>query len=965
MRKLVLIKIEARPSRRPWNSKYRSIPYWGLLCVLVTAGCFFNVEHGRNTQVTPSEPGMVALQSKGKTIFQGAAGGQAAPNESPVLENTFTYDFQMDLTEVTQQGFRLLMGRDPVSNKGAFGQGDQYPVYNVSWFDAVLFCNARSKKAGLDTVYTYTRITQAPSGTAYDLTGLTVHLEKAGFRLPTEAEWEFAAHAGQDSDFPWGDLKDSVQAKEFAWFSGNAQGTTHPVAGLKANGFGLYDMAGNVMEWVNDWKGVYPAKGTEDFAGSRDPSLEFDVPVKGGAFKYGLREMRPANRSATYTTLRSATAEYVGFRCALGAILKPRYSTPDGTLSVTDAVKLEITRIRNLVGGSEAKLVFVNATASVRHLVYVDFRKSPVRVQEFADVLNVFYPVISPDGNWVAFGTALEGAASGSSLYIRRLDDSAPPIDSANFKGASIKSQLIGPGFIPRWWVNPATRDTFLVYVNSAVDNTQPQWASTQTLMQKMQGGEPVGGPQTLADGGFHDGRSRDGRWLATGFRLLKVRDEATGKSRVLFTAPDNGKSDGDTSQVCNVSIAPDSSGRTLFLDFGYEGNSKVTGSFYDIHQVAFLADPDGKVIRWFKAPREEKGWEDLEWSNRPDFAVSAATDEADGHHRLYLLNLKDSVATLLASGSQLATPGLWLGELPDSINTSGLELDSAGQYNEPGSTDTRVVFADKMHLFWKTYKVLDGVFLGSSQMADGLDPGEIKSLRSYNLAYGAGDWIAVESMLRNYVLPNCPNIRMVGISVPIGWFKLPNGDFAWTSSIVGTKGYQYDLNNDFWKSGLPTGFVETAIRIPSSSLPIDSLGLYGFPSNGWGGSPLGEFDGPPWDASNPNFQSNLKLFEQLVADLSAKKIHCLFLVFPQSPVYKSMKSFSIHGPDWITAKDILLKLSDLQKRYPYFHLLDFNMNGEHDYVDADAFDSMHLSRSGAKKLSARLNEEIKKIQNP
>jgi len=136
-----------------------------------------------------------------------------------------------------------------------------------------------------------------------------------------------------------------------------------------------------------------------------------------------------------------------------------------------------------------------------------------------------------------------------------------------------------------------------------------------------MKGGEPVGAPSVLVgDGGYHDGRSRDGRWLATGFRLLRVRDGLSGISRVLFTAPENGKAEGDTSRYVMFSMAPDSSGRTLFLDFGYEGKSTLTGSFYDIHQIAFMAGPDGLVSRWFRAPADLKGWEHLEWSNHPDF---------------------------------------------------------------------------------------------------------------------------------------------------------------------------------------------------------------------------------------------------------------------------------------------------------------------------------------------------------
>ena len=931
--------------------QHGGIPLVAITCGLL-AGCWPNSDPEVDRPSSQAIPGMKTIHSKGKTFLQGEPAGTVPEHGVSSMETRFSYDFSMDTTEVTQESFRRLAGHNPISLSSPFGVGDTHPVYNVSWFDAVLYCNARSKKAELDTVYTYSRLRQEAGGSVYDLAGVSIHLDKRGFRLPTEAEWEFAAHAGFASEFPWGKAADSALAKNFAWFSGNAKGTSHPVASLKPNGFGVYDLAGNVMEWVNDWKGPYPNSATVDFVGARDPGIEFDIPVKGGAFKYGLNELRPANRSATYTTIRSALAEYVGFRCVVGAISKPQFSSSDGSLTHTDAVQLDLSNIQNLIGRKPAKLIFVNATSEVRHLAYVDYRKSPLRVQEFGDVPKVFYPVISPNGAWVAFGTAVEGAATGSTLYIRNLDDS------------SSVSREIGPGFIPRWWVDPTNRDTFLVYTNSATDNTQAQWNSSQTLLQKILGGKPMGAPSVLAEGGYHDGRSHDGRWLATGFRYLKVRDGATNKSLILFTAPGNGKAAGDTSQVCNVSIAPDSSGRTLFLDFGYEEKSFLTGSFYDIHQVAFMADTEGKVLHWFNAPKEEKGWEDLEWSNRVDFAVSSSTDPLEGHHHLYLLNLKDSVTTRLATGTQLSTPGLWLGEGPEILPGSDIDADSAGQYNDPETSVARQVFANKMHLFWKTHQDMRAAFVGSSQMTDGLDPAEITSVKSYNLAYGGGDLAGTDFMVRNYILPNCPKLELIGISIPLGWFQNPNGDVSWSAAVTGSKGLRYDENHEFWKSGLPAGFRELAVSAPYPDLGIDSLGLYGFPSGGWGVQ-FEEYSGTAWDVSDSGYQSSFNLFEKLITDLSSRKIHSLFLIFPQNPAYGAMLSFNVLGPDWNTAKAIITQLSALQAKYPYFHFLEMNQDGKHGYPDADAFDSIHLSRSGAKKFSAALNVEIGKILNP
>lgn len=890
---------------------------------------------------------MIEIAAQGKTFRQGSKGPWSAPDEWPALENTFTYDFLMDTTEVTQEHFRKLLDRNPVPDASPFGSGDRHAVYNVSWFDAALFCNARSKEAGLDTVYVYSRVDRNSEGSAYNLAGLSIRLERRGVRLPTESEWEYAAGSGLGSFFPWGGLADTGKVSEFAWYSGNSRGKVHPVAGLKANGFGLYDMGGNVMEWVNDWKGAYPALGSANFAGARDPGPEFSTPVKGGAFKYGLRELRPTNRSATYMTIRSATAEYVGFRCVVAGIDHPRFSTSDGNWASTDAVRLEITRLQNLVGGRPAKLVFVNANQSLRHLAYVDFQQTPPRVQEFGDVANVFYPVISPDGNWVAFGTALEGSASGSFVHVRRLGDTASP------------SLIIGQGFIPRWWVDPATRDTLIIYVNSASDNSLPQWTATRTLSQKMWAGAPIGPPQTLAEGGFHDGLSQDGRWLATGFRLLKIRDGHAGTERTLFTAPENGKAEGDTSQVCNVSIAPDSTGRTLFLDFGYEDKSKLTGSFYDIHQMAFMANPDGKVSRWFKAPREEKGWEDLEWSNHKDFAVSSSTDESGGHRRLYLLNLKDSLFTRLASGTLLSTPGLWLGGAPKDIPVTGLDLDSLGHYDDPATDDNQAVFSSRMALFWKRHSSLELIFTGSSHAHTGIDPRRITRLTALNTGYPANGWLGQDEWVRGYALNHCPRLKVLVMEVFPGWLHHPGGDFTWLRQISRTKGSMYDRTHEYWMDGLPFRFEDLIAQAPNSTKDgADTLGYIRTEPGNWGGAAEIPAESE-WGLDNPEYKANMERIAALAADLRERKIHLVLVNYPTNPAYMGNEYYGPYGPRATVAKEILSRLRVMEKASPYLHFYDANDFSQHDYSDSEAINFGHLSSAGAAKLTGRLDSLI------
>jgi uncharacterized protein (TIGR02171 family) len=923
-----------------------------LVLVGLAASAQFLIACGdREGGADPVDPigvgGMRLIRAAGKSFQQGSSGPWAAPNESPPVRNAFTNDFHLDTTEVTQGQFLKVMGYDPVRDSGAFGKGDAYPAYNISWFDAILFCNARGRLSGLDTVYAYNGLKRSAGGRVYDIEGLKVRLDVRGVRLPTEAEWEFAARADGEGEFPWGGLADSALARGYAWYSGNSQVSTHPVAGLKPNAFGLYDMAGNVMEWVNDWKGKYPATGGTDFAGARDPGPEADAPVKGGAFKYGLRELRPSNRSATYTTVRSATAEYVGFRCALGAIAKPRYSTLDGNWSETDPVRLDVTRLENLVEGRPARLVFVNATQNVRHLVFVDYLRTPPRLREFGDAADVFYPVISPDGNWVAYGSRLEGAVNGSTVSIRSLVDSVSPVHE------------IGPGFIPRWWVDPTSRDTFLVYTNSAADNTQPQWAETRTLLQKIVNGSPVGSPETLAEGGFHDGRSSDGRWLATGFRTLKVRDGVTGTSRTLFTAPQNGKPASDTSQVCNVSIAPDSTGRTLFLDFGFEGTSGITGSFYGIHQVAFLADALGKVERWFTAPRTEAGWQDLEWSNAAGFAVSGATDDADRHGRLYLLNLKDGSATHLASGTWLATPGLWLGPVPDSLPATDLDLDSLGHYNDPATEAEQVQFSGRMAMFWKRHNNLELIFTGSSHVLGGVAPARITKYQTFNMGYSANGWLGQEEWVRNYAMNHCPNLKVMIMEAFPGWLHYPGGDFTWVAKMGNTLGVRYDRSHGFWKDGLPLRFEAMVARAPNpNTYDWDTLGTAPVETVNWGGDPVTPIESE-WGLELPEYQENMKRIEALAVDLAARKIHLVLVNYPTNPAFKGNAYYGPYGPKLPIATAIIRRFRAMETLSPYIHFYDANDFNNHDYTDADANNSGHLSTAGAIKLTTRLDSLV------
>ena len=354
-------------------------------------------------------------------------------------------------------------------------------------------------------------------------------------------------------------------------------------------------MAGNVMEWVNDWKGPYVPEGMRDFAGVPRPGPGPRIPVKGGAFNYGLAELRPANRLATYAAIPSSANEYVGFRCALARAARSRFLSPDGNPAATEPVAVWFQHRRAGLRGRRARSSCSSTPpGDGGNLAYVCFRFQPPVQREFSD-FGEPVPSFHLAGRELGRLRDRPGRRGG-----RRRNPCAPP--GRLEEAGPVK---VGRRVHSRWWVDPVAQDTFLDLCHHRGGQSERALGSTRTPDAEVAGGQPVGDPVALTrDGGFHDGRSRDGRCLATGYRQLKMRDlEKGAETATLFTAPVNGKPDGDTSQVCNVSMAPDSCGKccSWISDAGVSG---VVGAPYGIHQYAFMAEPTGKVTRWFRRPR-------------------------------------------------------------------------------------------------------------------------------------------------------------------------------------------------------------------------------------------------------------------------------------------------------------------------------------------------------------------------
>jgi formylglycine-generating enzyme len=209
----------------------------------------------------------------------------------------------------TVREWALLHGYSGMTTGGPNGipEGDKTPADYLSWYEVVIWCNARSEMEGFTPVYyTDNTLTKAVRWGQSDLHNDAVNWNADGYRLPTEAEWEFAARGGTRSkNFLY---SGSNTPAEVAWFNVNSSHVTHDVGKLFPNELGLYDMSGNVFEWCWDWNGPYiPGQQTDPKGASSGDARV----LRGGSNNFGLLS---CTNSARHADPPMAT-NFAGFRC--------------------------------------------------------------------------------------------------------------------------------------------------------------------------------------------------------------------------------------------------------------------------------------------------------------------------------------------------------------------------------------------------------------------------------------------------------------------------------------------------------------------------------------------------------------------------------------------------------------------------------------------------------------------------
>ena len=277
-----------------------------LMILLLIYGCRRANDATGRPQVVKTKTSIEMVVIPGGFFDMGSKNG--SPDETPV-HRVWVSSFWMDRFEVVQEQFKKYQISDP----SHFKSPDR-PLEQMNWTDAALYCNERSLAEGLEP--------------CYDEEIWQCNFEANGYRLPTEAEWEYACWAGTTTKYSFGN--DARKLKTYTWYAGNSAGKTHPVGQKKPNPWGLYDLHGNVAEWCNDFysKGYYRESPQKNPKGPTDGEERV---LRGGAWNSTADSLRSSCRGSDPSIDDTCLAsDAIGFRCVRNA--------PDNTSNEQESV---------------------------------------------------------------------------------------------------------------------------------------------------------------------------------------------------------------------------------------------------------------------------------------------------------------------------------------------------------------------------------------------------------------------------------------------------------------------------------------------------------------------------------------------------------------------------------------------------------------------------------------------------
>lgn len=269
-----------------WNDNYirfiiPSAARSGAMCVII------NSDTSNIVDISIQDvPTVEMVEIRPDSFLMGSVNGLQP--ELPVHKVILTKAYDISKFEITQQVWNAVMGSNP-----SVYISKEYPTNNIIWMDAIRFCNNYSKLKGIKSYYIISNDT------------VTIDTTSDGYRLPTEAEWEYSCRAKSVGDFPSGGSLGDI-----AWFDDNSGFMPHFVGNKQPNTFGVYDILGNVWEWCWDWfdENYYNTSPEKDPTGPKTGTIHV---LRGGSFLDGPTYCRTTNRSYPYSDFKLC-----GFRIA-------------------------------------------------------------------------------------------------------------------------------------------------------------------------------------------------------------------------------------------------------------------------------------------------------------------------------------------------------------------------------------------------------------------------------------------------------------------------------------------------------------------------------------------------------------------------------------------------------------------------------------------------------------------------
>lgn len=909
-----------------------------LLCLvaLVTSGCD---DHGGSS----SEP---IFSIDGMTLYEpgadhdtylGAGDKDVKENEKHLLNVNFSYYFFMDDREVTCGEYKKL-AKGEKWGKFVSCPNPDIPVTNVTYYDAVLFANAKSKTLGLDTVYSYSGLTFDSEGNCINMEGLVYDLGKFGLRLPTEAEWVYVAVKHWDPKVSWNRENSDYEAHEGC----TAPGETSTVC----------DFAGNVAEWTNDWLGFLADTSIYNFVGALNGGVLGERVIKGGSFKSSPKNITLHSRGDVYTVTSSTKADYVGFRLVAGFIDYPFWLSSDGTFSRNRIGSvIDFNTIYKLSRTYKGKMAFRDELTG--NLAFIDYVLGNGAAYEIEDSVKIYHPDISPNGKYVAFCTGLEGVRGKSEVYVRELIYPPRRLIKLDVDNAAI----------PRWRVLD-NGDTAIVYVSDAGNNKDSDDFKKKSTWQVVFKREKFGEPQKLFDGAYHGGVSDDNKFAVTGARLLRAR--VNGKDTVWY----NGR------QACNASLSHDGCKRTVFLDFGADKDSSLTGDSYGTHERLLVVDSTGKLIVSVKAP-ENFAFDHTEWvmdnnsQGCSNLIIATVTNVNNAHPKVVMVNLADSSIIDVAESDELWHPSFWIEPQLQYSGESSLDPDSAGLYMTPGDALAAVDMRYKMQLLWKFRDTIDVAVVGSSRPFYTISHNIMRfDYFLVNFAQTPNSIHMSRDFLNNYLFPHLKKLKFVIVSLDIDfWSKLDGkkGDNFFVINAPRYPGYVYDKNHNYWKDSVPEGLLEYTVYGPGIETGDEyeaDFGRYFRAScKSWGDGVDILGDTTYFDDHQDVLDSSFNSLVSIIKEAKKRDVQVIGVIFPQSPEYRKTGAFGRYGMRRSTASSLIKKINNLSEKYPNFILMDENKMGKHDYDSTMATDNDHLCYKGGKQISERLDSLMKSLE--